>query len=408
MQFTTITYLLILFILNFFTIFHLILWFEVRNKLKRKPLSNSELPNVSVIVPTYNEGKLISTSLKKLLSINYPRNKYEVLVIDDGSTDDTYEIAKKFQSKNIRVFKKKNSGKAASMNFGIKMARYDYVAIMDADSFLEKNSLRQCMAYFDEYDVAAVTSHILVKRQTTIWEKLQQAEYMIVSVFRKAQEHLNLISVTPGPLSVYNKKILVKVGGFDEKNLVEDVEIDWRLLKNGYKIRMAFDAIVHSFYPDNLKWWWKQRTRWTIGGIQTFFKYLRFIFDKKAHNVGRFIVPISLLVYVLSLLGIIIFMYLTATRAFAYFLYLTTSLSFGINPFSNFDISYNVDLLVIYGILIFLFSLYTIRLSTKVHKEDPSIPVLAIFLTLYPILLTINLLTSIYKFLRNERGWMTK
>ena len=226
MQFTTIIYLVILFTLNYFTIFHIILWFEVRNKLKRKPISNNELPHVSILVPTFNDEKSITKSLENLLSIDYPKNKYEVLVIDDGSTDRTYEIIKKYESENVRIFRKKNTGKASSMNFGIKRARYEYVAVMDADSFLQRNALRQCMSHFDENDVAAVTSHILVKRRVTLWEKLQHAEYMIVSVMRKAQEHLNLISVTPGPLSVYDKKVLIKVGGFDEKNLIEDVEIE--------------------------------------------------------------------------------------------------------------------------------------------------------------------------------------
>lgn len=408
MQFATIIYLIILFTLNYFTIFHLILWFEVKNKLKRKPLDDKELPYVSILVPTFNEERFIAKSLEKLLSIDYPKGKYEVLVIDDGSTDRTYEIAKKYESKNVRIFKKKNTGKASSMNFGIKRTRYEYVAVMDADSFLQRNALRQCMAYFDEEDVAAVTSHILVKKRVTLWEKLQHAEYMIVSIMRKAQEHLNLISVTPGPLSVYNKKILIKVGGFDEKNLVEDVEIDWRLLKNGYKVKMAFDAIVHSLYPDNFKWWWKQRTRWTIGGIQTFSKYFKYIFDKKSHSLGRFIVPVSLLVYALSFLGIAVFMYLTVTRAFNFLLYIITSISFGANPFTHFEFGYNIDTLFVYGVMMFLFSLYIIRLSINIHRERPGIPILAVFITLYPVLLTINLLTSLYKFLRNERSWMTK
>ncbi len=407
MEFTTIIYMIILFALNYFTIFHLILWFEVRNKLKKISLTNKELPYVSILVPAYNEGKFIAKSLDKLLSIDYPKSKYEILVIDDGSTDDTYQIAKKYESRNVRVFRKKNTGKASSMNFGIKKARYEYVAVMDADSFLQKSALRYCMAYFEK-DVAAVTSHILVKKRVTLWEKLQHAEYMIVSMMRKAQEHLNLITVTPGPLSVYNKKVLMKVGGFDEKNLVEDVEICWRLLKNGYKVNMAFDAIVHSLYPDNFKWWWKQRTRWTIGGIQTFVKYFRNIFDKKSHTLGRFVVPVSLLVYTLSLLGIAVFVYLTATRAFDFLLYFMTALSLGINPLSNFEFGYNIDMLFIYGMIMFLFSLYIIRLSINVHRERPGIPILVAFLTLYPILLTINLLTSLYNFLRNERGWMTK
>lgn len=408
MELTDIIYIIILISLSYFTFFHLILWFESRGKLKKTALKDSQLPAVSILMPAYNEEKIIGETLEKLMSIGYPKNKLEVIVIDDGSKDNTYSIAKNFESKNLRVLKKRNTGKASSLNYGLRHAKHDFVAVMDADSFLERNALRQCVAYFDEDNVAAVTSHIMVKRRKTIWERMQHTEHMVISLMRKAQEQANVINVTPGPLSIYRKGILMKVGGFDEKSIIEDVEIDWRLLRNGYKIRMAFDAMVHSIYPDTFKMWWRQRRRWVIGGLQTFVKYFGTIFDRKSHGVGNWIVPTSLIGYSFALLGTSLFGYHVFTKILNYVIYFTAAFSAGTNPLTRFEFNYNIDLLFIYGIIMFLISLFIIRLSIHVHKDRPKLIILALFLTLYPTLLTLNLLISLYKFVRGQGGWLTK
>ncbi len=408
MQITDIVYIIILISLSYFTFFHLILWFEGRGKLRKPVPKNSQLPAVTILMPAYNEEEIIGESLEKLTSTGYPKNKLEILVIDDGSRDGTYKTAKRFESRNVKVLTKKNTGKASSLNYGLRYAKNEFVAVMDADSFLDKNALSRCMAYFDEESVAAVTSHILVKRRKTLWEKLQHTEHMIVNVMRKAQEQANVINVTPGPLSIYRRKVLEKVGGFDEKSIIEDVEIDWRLLRHGYKIKMAFDAMVYSIYPDTFKLWWRQRRRWVLGGMQTVVKYFGTLFDRRTHGVGNWIVPTNLIGYSFALAGTSIFGYLSFTKISNYVFYLIAAFSSGTNPFTRFEFTYNVDLLFIYGVIMFLISLFVIRLSIGVHKDKPPLTILALFLTLYPTLLTLNLLISFYQFPRMERRWLTK
>ncbi len=136
-------YVILLFFSAYFIIFHLNLWFDNKNKffLKR---SLGVLPSVSLIIPAYNEEDIIEETLEKTKNIDYPKSKLEIIVIDDGSTDATYSIAKKAvkkiksspKSKRMRLFTKKNSGKASTINFGIKKSRSKLVAVMDADSFL--------------------------------------------------------------------------------------------------------------------------------------------------------------------------------------------------------------------------------------------------------------------------------
>lgn len=401
-----IIYLILLFYATFFVIFHLILWFENRDKFFQKGKSK-KLPTVSLVIPAYNEEDVIEKTLKKLRKINYPKNKLEVIVVDDGSTDETYNIAKKFESKMIRVFTKQHGGKASALNFGLKKARNEFIAVMDADSFLKKNALRNCMKYFDDEKVAAVTSHILVSNKKNFWERMQNAELMMIAVMRKSQEFANVISATPGPLSVYRKKILKKLGGFDEKNLLEDNEIAWRILKNGYRIRMAFDSIVYSVYPSSLKRWWKQRLRWTIGGLQTLSKYKSSI-KGKTYAVGNFLVPTSFLGYSFTIMGIGAFIYLFTKRMLDILIYMIKAFSIGIAPFSSFEIIYYVDFKIVLGFLGFILSLLLIVNSFSLHKWKIKWYDIILYLTIYPTFYVFVILYGIYKYFKGERGWLTK
>ena len=409
LQTTDIIYFIIIFIQSYFTFFFLILWFENRgNNGKGKPIKTRELPSVSILIPAFNEEQVIGKVLENIKSINYPKNKFQVIVIDDGSKDKTYEIAKMHESKNIRILTKKNTGKASSLNYGLRFVKTEFIAVMDADTFLDKNALRNCMKYFDEKNVAAVTSHILVKRKQKIWEKIQNIDQMLVSINRKAQEKLNLINATPGPLSVYKTKVLLDVGKFDDKNLVEDVEIAWRLLKNGYKIKMAFDAMVYSIYPDNFRTWWKQRVRWYIGGVQTFLKYVDCFFRREYFSVGCFLIPTSFLNYLFTFITIGIFFYLSLNWLNANIFFFINSYSLGVNPMNRMDFSFIIDLRFVYGLMMFALSLFLLKLALSAHKEKPHFFDIILFMIVYAVLFPLINLYSLYKYSRNERGWLTK
>jgi len=405
-----IVYLALLSFSAFFIILHVNLWFENKDKifLKRKIKA---LPSVSLIIPAYNEEEIIGKTLQEIKKINYPKNKLEIIVVDDGSVDRTYEIAKntakKLGSKRIKVFTKKNGGKASALNFGVKKAKNEFIAVVDADSFLDKAALKECLNHFDEAGVAAVTSHILCRKQRNFWERMQNIELMIISVTRKLEEYINVIWVTPGPLSVYRKNVLKKLGGFDEKNLVEDVEIAWRILKNGYRIRMAFDAFVYSLYPSSFKRWWMQRVRWSIGGIQTLAKYKSSI-GRKNHAVGSFLVPTSFLGYSSTIIGIGIFLYLAAIRIINFLIYVFRAFSLGLNPFLRLGFVYYIDLKIIIGFLIFAISLILLRISFSLHKWKVKWYDIPLFLFIYPVLYSFVNLHGIYKYYRGERGWLTK
>ena len=400
-----IIYIAILFTVTYFTFFSLLLWMENRGDLKYKS-RNSKLPSLSLILPVYNEENVIAHTIKNLLSINYPKDKMEIVVVDDGSTDNTYNILKKFADK-IQILRKKNEGKASALNFGLKHVKNEYVAVMDADTILDSNALANCMKCFDSENIAAVTSHIISKSTNTLLEKMQNIEYMVTALIRKVKEKPNLIDATPGPLSIYKKNILVKLGGFDEKNVLEDVEIAWRLLKNGYKIKMAYDAMAYTTYPKSLKSWWKQRTRWGVGGLQTLTKYFDCITKKNTCAVGTFLVPINLLSYVSLLLALMLFSYRTFTFLARNFFYISKALSIGMVPIPT-EITFYVDIFLIYTIIAAILTIASIKISMDNHGKKLKLTELALYLITYTIFFSLNSIYSLYKFVRKDFRWFTK
>lgn len=401
-----ILYVLILGAGAYYSFFNLILWMENRKRLvENKKIT--KLPSVSILIPAYNESNSIEKTIKNILKIDYPKEKLEILVIDDGSTDDTYKIAQKYKNKILKVFTKKNGGKANAINFGLRHAEGEFVVVMDADSLPNKGALKNCMKYFNEDKVVAVTTRILPTRER-FWQKLQHVEGMLVSFQRKLHEFPNVINCTPGPFSVYKRKILKEVGGFDEKNLVEDVEIAWRLLSRGYKIKLAFDSHVDSVYPFSFKIWWKQRTRWSIGGFQTLVKYFGHMFKKNTYGVGKFLVPTSIVGYSFAIIGIGLFLYLIGGQLVNVAFYLYRSLSLGLNPFTFLSIGYLLDWKRFYGIVLAILFLVTLKIALNLHKIKINFLLVIIYMLVYATLFPFINLHGLYKYLRKERGWLTK
>ncbi|MEM5794178.1 MAG: glycosyltransferase family 2 protein [Candidatus Aenigmatarchaeota archaeon] len=401
-----IIYIFLLFFSAYYIVFHLFYWFEGEKFAGKKKIREKNLPGVSIVVPAYNEEKIIGKTIKKLKEINYPKNKLEIIVVDDGSTDKTYEIAKKFASKRVKVFKKSRGGKASALNFGVKKSKNNFVAVIDADSFLEKDALLNCMKYFDK-DVAAVTSTVLIARKKTFFERMQSLEYMFTASMRKAEEFPNVIGATPGAMSVYRKNVLEKIGYFDEENLTEDIEIAWRIIAYGYKIRMSLESKVYSFVPSNFKKWLRQRVRWTIGGFQTLFKHVKSL-NKKSYGLGTFLLPFSILGYLGSFVGIGIFMVLLGLSTFDFLTFLGKSFSLGLNPFTRWELVFNPDIKFILGVITFLLAMVWLRISLKQHSYKLNFFELLCFITIYAFLAPIILIIGAYKYLKGERRWFTK
>ena len=275
----------------FVAVFFLLTFIESKEKLKSpKP---KRFPKISVVIPAHNEERVIEKTIRSALAVDYPKNKLEIIVVDDGSTDRTFEIAKKFERKNIKVFKKKKGGKASALNFGLKKAKGELILALDADCFLSKDSLKKMVGYFEDPKVMSVVPALSVYKPRKFIEKMQVVEYAITAFVRKLTTFIHSLNLTPGA-ALYRKEFFEKYGGFDENNVTEDFEIGMRIQSKNFDIAYALDTIVKTIVPDNLKDLMKQRIRWTYGTLWNLKKY-SFMFSLKYGDLGVFFLPVMAL-----------------------------------------------------------------------------------------------------------------
>jgi poly-beta-1,6-N-acetyl-D-glucosamine synthase len=235
-------------------------------------------PPVSILVPAYNEGVTIEPAVRALLRMDYP--VYEIIVLDDGSTDDTYERALAYEGQwggaTVRVVRKSNSGKAATLNYGVQVAHFQYVLCMDGDSKLTEDTLRRAIRHFRHPDVGAVAGNVKVINRNAFWARVQALEYIEgLNMARRAQGFMRAVNIIPGPVGLFRRDVLLQVGGYDTDTFAEDADLTLKILSEGWRIVYEDRAVAWTEAPETLQALIKQRYRWTRGILQALRKRKR-------------------------------------------------------------------------------------------------------------------------------------
>ena len=223
------------------------------------------------------------------------------MIGDNNSKDNTLEIANDLKEKykdilEIKVFKEEKQGKHHVMNTAIKLSTAEFFGCLDADSVLAKNAINQNMKYFVNSEIMASTSCIKIESPQKTWvQKLQMIEYMIGVFMRKSYGEIDAIQVAPGPLSIYRKEVFKKIGDFRDGHKVEDFEMTIRMHRNHMKIANSHKAFVYTLGPSTLSGYFKQRVRWTQGGIENILDNKDMIFNSKYGHFGMFVMPIVII-----------------------------------------------------------------------------------------------------------------
>jgi poly-beta-1,6 N-acetyl-D-glucosamine synthase len=264
---------LVLLITRYFSL----LWFSYLSHLDRSRLEeNGYLPPVTILVPAYNEAAVIQGSIRSLLTLDYPR--YEIIVIDDGSSDDTCRKARAFEGTHggahVRVIRKQNAGKARALNTGIAAARSEFVLCMDGDSALHPATLKRAVRHLTDPAVGAVAGSVKVVNRANLLSTLQALEYVEgLNMVRAAQGFFRLVNIIPGPIGVFRVSALRRVGGYDSDTFAEDCDLTLKLLDDGWQIYYEPEAIAYTEAPERLLDLLKQRYRWTRGILQAIRKH---------------------------------------------------------------------------------------------------------------------------------------
>ncbi len=275
-------------------------------ELSQKPRPQiRKWPTVSVLIPNYNGERTLVKCLESIAALEYPLAK-EIIVIDDGSKDSSRKILGKI--KGIRaIFKIKNAGKAAALNDGLRAAKGEIVASVDSDTFPAKDALLKMVPYFNEGSVGAVTGLVRASNANGFVEKLQEIEYLVAfGFFQSVLSEINGVFVTPGPMSLFRLDALKKIGGYDEANITEDMEIALRLQKHRYKIVACPTAQIFTEVPGTLRHLFRQRTRWYRGKFVNTRKYAEMLFNPKYGEFGLFTFPFSLIIEALAILLLVV------------------------------------------------------------------------------------------------------
>ncbi|MEN6372894.1 MAG: polysaccharide deacetylase family protein [Armatimonadota bacterium] len=255
-------------------------------------------PPVTVLIPAYNEGKVVCRTIQAVLDSDYP-SSIRVLVIDDGSTDDTAEIVSSSYANDDRVtlIRKENGGKASALNLGIEKSDTEVLVCLDADTVFDRNAIARLARHFADPRVGAVAGNVKVGNRNNPLTTWQSLEYITSQNFdRRAYAAFNAVSVVPGAVGAWRRSAVLKVGGYHNNTLAEDADLTFRLQVQGWHIRTENDALAYTEVPDTVMTLAKQRFRWAYGILQSLWKHRKSMFKPSGGAFSMFVMP-SMWVY---------------------------------------------------------------------------------------------------------------
>lgn len=339
------------------------------------PEVNGTYPFVSIMVPAHNEGKVIVKTVEALLRFDYPPEQYEIIVINDNSSDNSADllatIQKKHPERQLYVINTDavtgGKGKSNALNVGFKQAKGELIAIYDADNTPEKTALRYLVAEMtqDENLGAVVGKFRTRNREANVLTRFINIETLSFQWMAQAGRwQLFKLVTIPGTNFILKRSVIEAIGGWDEKALAEDTEISFRIYMMGYRIKFQPKAVTWEQEPQTLAVWFKQRTRWVKGNIYVILKNLHLLFKKEAHVI-RFDLLYFFSIYFLLLSSLILSDVLLVMNLLGY---VSTTLA-GFSP-----------LLWLLAVLLFILGTY---ISVTTEKGEMTVGNIGIIMLMY-------------------------
>jgi peptidoglycan-N-acetylglucosamine deacetylase len=267
--------------------------------LEKEYLSRSSYPLITIIVPAYNEESGIQRTIDSLIEADYPHK--QIIVVDDGSTDQTYAIASTYVNKSSRsnaisVITKRNGGKSSALNYAIRFSKGEILVIVDADSIIEKKALKELVNEFKGCrNVVAVAGRIKVLNRQNILTNCVELELLVgIYLLRPLFNLLGVIMIVPGAIGAFSKKVIVQRGLYNKDTFTEDFDLTVKLLKSGGSVTAA-DSMSYTDVPVSVKGFYKQRMRWYRGNFQTLFKHVDVLMNARYTMLQKFGYPFTLM-----------------------------------------------------------------------------------------------------------------
>ncbi|HEX5456884.1 MAG TPA: glycosyltransferase family 2 protein [Candidatus Nitrosotalea sp.] len=354
---------------------------------KRREMQIPQLtsfPKITIIIPAYNEEKVIERTIQSIIDTKYQDK--EIIIVDDGSKDKTWDIISKYK-KQAKVLQKTNGGKASAINFGLAYATGEIITIVDADTIIGHESMIHLAEVFSsDKNVAAVAGNIKVRNRKNLLTWCQALEYVAgIQIARRALDVFGAISVIPGALGAFRKNILEEIGSYHKDTLVEDFDLTLKILKTKMFIAGSTSATAYTEAPESLKSLYKQRKRWYGGNLQVFSRHVDALTNARFGILQKFVFPYML--------------FSSCIMPFVSFITLGSAIYAGIFG----DWIFVLEMFAIFSSLQCL----QVALAVRLDNEDPKLVAYGVFLVLgFKQILDILLVSAIFEhFSKKEHVW---
>ena len=399
---------------------------HIEDKLS-KNYDQSYTPTVSFLIPCWNEGKTLASTLDSVIALKYPKDKIKIYIINDGSTDNTLAIAQNYKEQlyknkvlglenitnkscEIFILNKENGGKHTALNMALPYVDTELVTCLDADSFVDHEAMIIAVQYFKDQNVKGLASCMQIKDTSTWIHKIQRIEYLLSIFWKKSYSTIDAIQVVPGPFSIFRKSVFDDLGNYKPAHNAEDLEMTMRMHKHNYKIVNAHRAYVYTLGPDTLKGLIRQRVRWMRGFLDNAWDYREMFFKKKYGHFGLFTLPISTVFVFYVVFAISYTVYKTIVSLFKRYEEISI-IGFRI-PFNNlYNIEYfyiNTSIMlfiVVFTLTVLSFVIFTSKQIAK--DERPLIKHLILYFFIYPFIVPIFTFKAVFGFLiRSKNKWI--
>jgi cellulose synthase/poly-beta-1,6-N-acetylglucosamine synthase-like glycosyltransferase len=260
-------------------------------------------PKVSLIVPTYNEEKVIQRKLFNILELEYPKDALEVLVVDSGSVDNTLKLAKLvLESQNLISFRllaqPKREGKASALNYCRPYCNADIIILTDADVLLKKDALAELVTAFADKSVGAVSGKIVILNADQSTSTRSEKSYRdILDVIRIGESNLDSTPIFNGQFSAFRRNLIDDI---KPNTIADDTEFSFRVREKGFRAIYESQALAYECTPASFKSKNKQKTRRGYGIIQSLLWHRKMIFNPRYSKYGLVILPSELFMHVVS------------------------------------------------------------------------------------------------------------
>jgi len=319
-----------------------------------------------------------------LIETEYP-NK-EIVVIDDGSKDQTFSIMNNYKNK-VKVLHKENGGKASAINFGLAYSTGEIIVIVDADTIIGRDSLVHLVKGFTvDKNVAAVAGNILVRNRKNWLTRCQALEYISgIQIARRALDIFGAISVVPGALGAFRRSVLDEIGTYHKDTLVEDFDVTMKILKSKLVISGSSEATAYTEAPESIHSLYRQRKRWYGGNLQVFSRHANALTNPRFGILQRLVFPYMIFSSIVM-------------------------------PFVGFITLANAIYSAVFGNTIFVLEMFAVfsvlqclqvALAIRMDNEDPKLVLYGIFLVVgYKQILDFLLIRAVFEQLfRKEMSW---